>query len=81
MNFVTIDFETAKQSRESACAVGLVNEHWQIAQNCRGGDGGIGVILPKQSGLGLPTSQFSSNGKNKLGLTKNKNCCTIQSEE
>ena len=24
MNFVTIDFETAKQSRESACAVGLV---------------------------------------------------------
>ncbi|GHV86443.1 hypothetical protein AGMMS50230_20510 [Spirochaetia bacterium] len=25
MNFVTIDFETAKYSRESACAVGLVN--------------------------------------------------------
>jgi DNA polymerase III epsilon subunit-like protein len=24
MNFVTIDFETAKYSRESACAVGLV---------------------------------------------------------
>ena len=24
MNFVTIDFETAKYSRESACSVGLV---------------------------------------------------------